>query len=532
MDHTQTVARGRDAWRARTLAGLLAMALVVAASVTAVGAQGPSAARGGGMVEEDPVFVTRDCWWPIPSSVPSHTTITCGTVEVPADRDHPGQGHGLAKGREGDTISLAVVRIHRAGADPDAPPTVYLHGGHGGDVLTQAPAGLATNRTLVERDIIAFDQRGVGMTTPSLDCPEKEDAILDAIGAAAPWREELAANQAAVQACRDRLVGQGIDLDDYDTPASVADMESIRRAMDVETWNVWGGSYGTRLGLHYARTHPDRVRALLIDSVYPPQVGGVERAVNMPGDAYDRLAAACAAEATCAARFGDLNALLDRAGARVDVDPEELTATFTLRGEEVTRDFVITGADVRAGLFGALYEQQYIPLLPTIIDQLANDQRAIVPLFITAGMPRLLDLSEGAYYAVDCADSWRLSNPGEARKALLAAEADGLLALGTSHSFCADWKVKPNPKSFNQPVTADVPTLVFGATLDPVTPYADSVHQASIMPDARFVSVPNGGHGGVGFNACTRDAGYGFLADPSAPLPACVASLQPNPFAT
>ncbi|MBA3282149.1 MAG: alpha/beta fold hydrolase [Acidimicrobiia bacterium] len=471
--------------------------------------------------QEDATFVEGECWWALPEDLPAAITVTCGTIEVPADRNDP----------ESETITLAVDRIHHADADADDPPIVNLHGGPGGDSLSEAPASVLTLSALEERDLIMYDQRGSGRSTPSLNCPEKEEAVLDSLGAADGWDEEFAANEEAVRVCRDRLVDSGVDLDDYDTLASVADLETIRRAFDIETWNLWGASYGTRLGLAYAREHPDRVRSLVIDSVYGPHIGGAERTRTLPDGAVERLSAACDAEPDCEAANGDVEQQLAKAQESFDDQPETITGKIIVAGEEVTRSFTLTGSDVKAGIFAALYETELIPQLPSIIANLAEGDRAIVAAFLSTGVPRLLDLSEGAYYSFECADSGRLargdgwdeaqSDPGDA----------ALFALATAEPFCEAWDVEELPASFNEPVDVDVPTLVYGGTLDPITPYDESKAQAERMPDARFVSVPGAGHGAAATDDCTRSARDDFWHDPAVDLPSCIDDLQIAPFA-
>ncbi len=468
---------------------------------------------------EASALVEEPCWWELPDDAPTGVTVTCGTVEVPSDPARP----------DSDPVALAVARIHGAG-DPAAEPVLYLHGGPGGDALSSPPTGLMALPILDERDVIAFDQRGVGRSTPSLNCPEKEEAILTAIGAAEPWDVELQTNVDAVEACRDRLIGEGIDLDLYDTPTSVHDIEVLRETFGVEQWNLWGGSYGTRLGLDYARTHPDRVRSLLIDSVYAPEAGGVERAQALPQAALDRLVEACAADDACAEAYGDLGAVLDDAVAAMDADPEELTATVSVGGTEVERDFVLTGTDLRAGLFAALYDSELIPLLPSVISAVAAGDRSIVPQFVDVGVPRLLDLSEGAFYSVECADSGASLEGVDAQAALQDVGEDALVALNSAQVFCSSWPSSHVEDSFAQQVTVDVPTLVYGGTLDPITPFAESEAQAEAMPDARFVAVPGGGHGVASYDDCTKEARDAFWRDPSSSPPACVEDIVAPPF--
>lgn len=473
---------------------------------------------------EASTFEEEPCWWDVGEDldVPTDVAVTCGTVAVPSDAHDPGSG----------PVTLAVARLHGSG-DPGAEPLLYLHGGPGGDVLTDAPTGLMGLDALAERDVVTFDQRGAGRSTPSLNCPEKEEAILATLGAAEPWEVEYPLNRDAVRACYQRLTeDEGIDLDLYDTPASVRDIEVLRETFGVEQWNVWGVSYGTRLGLAYAREHPDRVRSLVIDSVYPPEAGGVETARELPQGAIDRLTAACAEDPGCAAAYGDLAAVMVRAEEAMDADPEELTAEVTVGGETVERTFVLTGTDIRAGLFAALYDTDLVPLLPSVAAAVAAGDRSIVPQFVDVGVPRLVGLSEGAFYSVDCADSGRLLDGPDAQAALEEVGNDALVALNSAQVFCADWPVERLPETFNEPVTVDVPTLVMAGTLDPITPYDVSVAQAEAMPDARLVTVPRAGHGVGGTSDCTRQARAGFWQDPSAPLPACVDDLEPPPFAT
>jgi pimeloyl-ACP methyl ester carboxylesterase len=499
--------RGRGTARALALAGA---ALLAAGAPLASGAGTP------------PAFVETPCWWPIPGTLPAGTTITCGTLAVPADRDDA----------EGGTVTLAVARVHREGADAAAPPILVLHGGPGGNALSGAPAGLAALDAVDAVDLIAFDQRGSGRSLPSLNCPEKEEAVLETLSAARSWSKELRKNRKAAKACRRRLLREGVDLDDFHTLASIADMESIREAFGFDTWNVYGGSYGTRLALAYARLHPARVRSLVLDSVYPPDVGDVEHWSTLPQRAIDGLGEACAADPACNAAYPNLGALVEQAVASFDADPHELEGSFVFEGSSITRSLVLTGADVRGALFSALYQTGIIPLLPSVIAALASGDRSIVPIFVSMGVPQLLQLSEGAYYSIDCADGQSLFDEREAKRALRRAGPDALVTLGTAQAFCAQWKVESLPASFNEPVEVDVPTLVFGGTLDPITPHADSAAQAARMPNARFVSVPRGGHGGIGFSTCTLSAANGFWADPSAELPACATALEPLPFAT
>ena len=124
------------------------------------------------------------------------------------------------------THTLPVSAAHRLYVEEcgrrDGIPVVFVHGGPG--------AGCEPwHRRFFNPDvyrIILFDQRGCGRSVP---------------------HAELAGN---------------------DTASLVADMEAIREMLDIERWVVFGGSWGSTLGLVYAETHPERVLGLILRGIF------------------------------------------------------------------------------------------------------------------------------------------------------------------------------------------------------------------------------------------------------------------------
>ena len=57
------------------------------------------------------------------------------------------------------------------------------------------------------------------------------------------------------------------DLEANTTANLIADIELLRRHLDVDRWLVFGGSWGSTLALAYAETHPDRVTELILFGV-------------------------------------------------------------------------------------------------------------------------------------------------------------------------------------------------------------------------------------------------------------------------
>ena len=105
-------------------------------------------------------------------------------------------------------------------------PVVFVHGGPGGGTNPD-------QRRYFDPEhyrIVLFDQRGCGNSTPH--------------------------------------VADGADLSVNTTPALIADMERLRAHLGIESWIVFGGSWGSTLALAYAQAHPDRVRALILRGIF------------------------------------------------------------------------------------------------------------------------------------------------------------------------------------------------------------------------------------------------------------------------
>lgn len=124
------------------------------------------------------------------------------------------------------TGRLRVSDVHELyyeeSGNPNGKPVVFVHGGPGG-------GSSAAYRTFFNPDkyrIILFDQRGCGKSTP--------------------------------HAC----------LEENTTWHLISDMEALRKECGVDTWQVFGGSWGSTLGLSYAIMHPDRVDQLVLRGIF------------------------------------------------------------------------------------------------------------------------------------------------------------------------------------------------------------------------------------------------------------------------
>ena len=182
------------------------------------------ATDGTSPVTPDPVLESADCDDPSATS----ERVRCSVLVLPEDAERPDERQ----------VEIAVMQIVPAAdlVDPEAagaPPLVHLHGGPGGDALSAWGLWMTVADAL-GREVLLYDQRGSGASTPSLDCPEHTETLIDALSSDDGPADRQDRVSAALRACHDRLRGTGVDLDQYDTGRSVDDLEALRVALDVE----------------------------------------------------------------------------------------------------------------------------------------------------------------------------------------------------------------------------------------------------------------------------------------------------------
>lgn len=508
---------------------ILVAACLVTAACSGNDADGERAAPDAGSSSSAPATTVAEYepvldMGPCPDGVPDEPRVECGTLTVPSDRTAPADGD----------VRLPIVIIRSNDPDPAPDPLVYFSGGPGFDALGSTAFFLEQDFG-GRRDVILFDQRGTGRAEPSLDCPEITEVVWEVLGAARTSDEEAAAAHDALTACRERLEGDGIDLDDYDTPTTADDADDLRATLGAAEWNLLGVSYGTTVALEVLRRHGDAVRAAVLDAVYPPDVpASIERFARNARRALDLLTDGCAADPACAARFGDVDAEFDALLAEWDADPYEHDVVDGRTGEN--RHLVLTGGDVVAGLWNAMYDSSLIPLLPSVIEALRarNDfAKAIVEELAGSGVSRLIDSAEAMALSVNCADRAELGD-GPPLEEVVAADPQlaGLINLAAVTQQCTSWSVEPVDGAFNEIVETEVPTLVMGNEYDPVTPPDASERTAEALGGAPFLLFPGLGHGAVFAAECPESIFRAFLEDPTAPVDdACIAEMGPPAWA-
>jgi pimeloyl-ACP methyl ester carboxylesterase len=424
----------------------------------------------------------------------------CGHLAVPLD---PGSGSA-------ETITLAIRR-HRAPVGEARSAVVALAGGPGQAALPFAEQFAALLGPIVStRDLIVFDQRGIGLSHP-LSCHRFEQPF---------------ANGPSGQAIAECAAQIGSSRDDYTSGETVADIEALRVAGGYEKLVLYGTSYGTKVAEEYAQTYPSHVEALVLDSVVPPN--GPDPLNRATFAAIGRILRQLCAARACAhitrSPTADLAKLLPRLGGSDGrgrwIDGHGRAHTVGISAD---------------ALLGVLVAGDLEPILraefPAAIRAAVGGDTAPVARLLTraeSGESETESPSESfdtpLYYATSCEEEqfpWnRSSSPRrrlvEARRQI-AKLAPSSIAPFTAASVldfsdidaCAFWPfATPAPPAMQDAPLPAVPTLILSGADDLRTPTANAREVAARIPGSHLLVVPNVGHSVLGTDpsSCSHGA--------------------------
>lgn len=422
-------------------------------------------------------------------------TFQCSTARVPLDYQHP----------DGTMISIAVIR-HLATDPAHRLGSLFFNSGGPFEQIKpfisaypQIPAPLRARF-----DVISFDPRGYGFSTaihcfPSLGAERKFLAgqPLFPVG----HRQEVAWARTAARFDA-QCASHGGPLLDHDSSADVArDMDLIRQAVGDPVLNYLGQSYGTGLGAIYANLFPSRVGRMVFDGNLDPVAwthgGSVPSGLRDREDVADAqtmraLLSLCGKVPTSACAFSAGTPAATRAKFAT-LAQRLLHAPITI-GREPALSF--TYADVFA--FFPEDDFAFWPDDAATLQQLwlasapGTHQRPGV-----SPVPPLPPIDQ--ITATECADSPEPRNPHTYEVAVKQAARKeggfGILA-GWGGELCARWPAAAAQDRYTGPwnrPTAN-PILLIGNTVDPATPYWNSVAMAHDLDRARLLTVEGYGH--------------------------------------
>ena len=439
-------------------------------------------------------------------------TFQCGRTEVPISYAEP----------RGATLPLFLVKAVLAGQVNRLGSLLVNPGGPGN---SGADAAISLALTLPEDvlqrfDIVGFDPRGVGLSTPVKCIP---DPLKEQVIAAEP--RPVTPAQLDDRAALARQVADGCAkeygnaLGTLNTVDTARDMDRLRQSLGDPKLSYLGYSYGTVLGSAYAQLFPKNVRAMVLDGAVDP-------------DADPRTAAenkAKALEAGFDAFATNCTGLI--AGCPIGKDPRTFVGDLLTQADKTPVPSTQPG-DARRATAGVILTAVEAGLSdsgtwPQLAQALAaagkGDAKGVYSLADTASGR----LDDGTYSsqldartAVGCADTKQTYTDAEIRT--LAADLNAkypLFGAGEAAGLftCSAWKARRTPPP--KPVApGSPPILVVGNTGDPITPLPGAQNLAKDLAAGVLLVWQGQGHTSYPKNGCLISNVDDYLINLKPPL--------------
>ena len=439
--------------------------------------------------------------------------VRCGYLTVLENRAKP----------EGRRIRIFVMRAPAVSTTPKPDPIVYLSGGPGGAGSFEV-AFMVKHGLNAEREVIFVDQRGTHRADPRVGCPGWEQFQFDAVSLPFAAESTTAADAASLKECREKWVAAGVDLAAYNSTENAADIADLKVALRIDTWNVYGVSYGSKLALVLLRDYPQGIRSMILDSVFPPTTNIAETWWTAPASSFKAIFAACAAQPACATAYPKLEADFIATVNRLDKTPVVAQAKDQ-SGKSVTVN--IDGFAFAYTLIMASERGDASTIPKMIADMARGDSSAVAAAYLAwRGPPEFVGLGGVALaLTVFCAEHANLTTEAATlarSKAALPGFPDRVLRVqpkqGKFFTECPVWNVGTAAPAVSTPIVSNVPVLILEGTFDAATApeWVDLITPG--LKNSQVVSFPFTGHSVLGKSKCAISIMAAFLDNPTIPV--------------
>lgn len=432
----------------------------------------------------------------------------CGQLAVPFDYDNPGTGSFVLSLMR-RPAEIPESRIGSLLVNPGGP-------GFGGTTVAEQAEWYFSTELLEQFDVVGWDPRGTGASTPAVDCTEDYDRYF---GIDSPPNDDDAKQKMIdlTQEFVDLCVARNGEMLKYiSTEASARDMDSIRNALNEDKISYFGFSYGSELGATWVTLFPDTVRAAVFDGASDPNASGFDQSMaQLKGfeQQLDAFLANCAKRVACKIyNNGKPAALFDQLAIVIDTKPIVVSSDRT----PVTQGVFYTA------VVQAMYSNTLWPQLETALADAAKGNGAQLLALYDDYFQRQPDGSYGneleAFLAISCLDDPEGSTVADV-DADVARFAAAAKRLGENFGYgyaCALW---PHRVAERVIVTGKGagPIVVIGTTGDAATPLASTRKAANNLEQGVLVIVEADRHTGYGLNSCVVQNVDAYLISLKAP---------------
>ena len=482
-------------------------------------------------------------WQDCPDGAP----FKCGTVTVPLDYEHP----------DGRTITIALKKLPASDGNAEHGSLFTNPGGPGASGIETVKDPAAMPEELRGAyDIIGFDPRGVGQSTPitcwtddeikqSLTAPDDGSTnpmkpLKGVTSKNVPAQDKI--DQGAANAARCAQHSEVPELLDHVGTRDVArDLDVLRATNGNAKLNYLGTSYGTHIGAVYADLFPDRVGRAVLDGAMDPSqrwADGEAEVTAFKEGVLRQYIEHCQAHDGCPLT-GSTDEAIAQLTAFVDgLDQAPLTApdsSVTVNTQEATtiiQHYAVEKPDWDAltamlapamnnrdgALMVAAKQSTLASQLPTTAEQAVAGANT---LFMSAAV-----ICNDYPDTADTVSDWDAQAAAERKTSPFFG--------GTSHgldAYCRGWGHRAQTPPQETHAEGSDPILVVGLTKDSRTLYPWAQSLTDQLDNGHLLTVEGYGHVTFGSNACATAAMTDFLVNGTVPAEGTTCAAEPQPAA-
>lgn len=428
----------------------------------------------------------------------------CGHLSVAENRNSPDR-----------MISLNIAIIRSQSSNKKKDPVIMLAGGPGQAAIEAYPgAASAFENILKHRDVVLVDQRGTGGSN-KISCDFDQET-----------RKRIEQHPHLIPEEFKKCVAK-LDADTryYTTQESIKDLEEVRKALNIDQWNLIGISYGTRKASTYIKMFPQSIRSIILDSVVPHQEHLAQKHEKNLVNALRKQFEQCEKQPACHEAFGDIEQQMWQMIDRVDKEKPviNLQNFSTGKYEEIT----MTKEHITLAIRMLSYSPRTMRILPLLIAKANHGQLEAIASQAQMVESMMGDAISNVELSILCAedlpfydDEYIVSDNNLFGKDL----------LDVLKKNCEVWPHIVVDSSFKKPVTSDLPVLLLSGELDPVTPpeFAEAAMQT--LSNSQHLIAKGQGHN-IFHLGCMPDIIAEFIDDPEQELNTeCMQDFNYTPF--
>jgi pimeloyl-ACP methyl ester carboxylesterase len=432
----------------------------------------------------------------------SSRILLCGTLQVPFDYENPTLGQftlSLVK----HPAKQSSKRIGSMLVNPGGP-------GFGGTAIARNASAYLSSRLLDVFDIVGWDPRGTGNSSPAVDCIDEYDEYF-AIDPTPSNDEEkqrlIDVSMRFADICEEK---NSAILPYISTNNSARDMNQIRQALGEEKITYFGFSYGSELGATWATMFPTTVRAAVLDGATDPTAdyvqSGLDQAQGFENE-FGKFLDACAKNVLCDFHNnGNPRQAFINLMTTVDERPIQVSPNRAPVNQSVLQTAVAM----------AMYSSSLWPQLEeALASAQLGDGEGILALnddYYQRNFDGTYGNELEAFLAISCLDDPGPQTVTEADSHTAAFKKIApLLYPGFTGGYvCVFWPAQPDRRIEITGNNAG-PILVIGVTGDAATPLASTRKMAASLQDGRLIVVDANRHTGYGENSCVTGAADNYL---------------------